>query len=102
MSHRHHPNVEAGDPRQAVLYDQCPSCEFHAGQGGLSLDPDLFARAWNQMIRVERNIGAYRTDAEAKLCRSLYHVALLMDRHPGIRINPWLFLDAEDDAYEDE
>lgn len=95
-SHRFHPNPFKGDPEKAILYDDCPGCEQHAHGDGLTLDRLSFARAWNQMIRVERNDGAYRTVNEALLCRCLYHTAMLIERHPEIT-EPWLMIDAEDD-----
>lgn len=92
-SHRYHPTPD--DPAKAILYDFCPGCEEHAGRAGLTLDRQKFARAWNRMVAVKRDDGAYVTENEARLCRSLYHTALLIDRHPEIT-NPWLFIDGED------
>jgi hypothetical protein len=102
MSHRAHP--VNGDPTYAILFDDCEGCERHANGGGLTLDSTMLARSWNRMLDVERGsrtgtarVDSYQTGAEAKLCGRLYEMALLMERHPGLRMNPWLRMDAEDD-----
>lgn len=96
QSHRVHP--VGGDPKDAILYDGCPGCERHAAGSGLTLDGVTLARAWNRMLDVERNDrDHYRSAAEGKLCSRLFEMALLMERHPGLRMNPWLRMDAEED-----
>lgn len=98
QSHRFHPDPDAGDPTGAILFDNCPGCERHASGGGLTLDEATLARAWNLMLDVERNDrDHFRTAAEGKLCSRLFEMALLMERHPGLRMNPWLRMDAEED-----
>lgn len=93
-SHRAHP--VHGDPAAALFYDDCPGCERHANGSGLTLDEPTLARAWNLMLDVERGGSHYRTGAEQTLCLRLHEFALLMERHPGLRINPWLRMDAEE------
>ena len=89
MSHGPHEEIQGKEG--ALLYDGCAECESRAEaglEGCLHLDLWSFAEAWNRMVDVEHEEeGAYRSEAEAKLCRSLYHVALLIERH-GTR-NPW-------------
>lgn len=75
-----------------VLYDGCPECAKRASEPW-KLDSDNFARAWQLMVNVEhpstRNEGRtfYRTINEAKLCKMLYGMAVLMERH--MDVDPW-------------
>ncbi len=95
-SHRFHPAED--DPKGAILFDECPGCERHANGNGLTLDVPTLARAWNSMLDVEHGSGKeYKTWAEQRLCSRLHEFALLMERHPGLRLNPWLRMDAEED-----
>ncbi len=94
-SHRAHPVI--GDRRGTILYDDCPGCKRHANGSGLTLDNVMLARAWNRMLDVERGDDHYRTEPEARLCTRLFEFVMLMDRHPGLRLNPWLRMDAEEE-----
>lgn len=95
MSHRPHPS--GFDPEDAILFDNCERCFDHAQNGGADLDPQTFAKAWNRMLAVERGDQSYRTEAEADLCRSLYRMAVMIDRHGICSVSVWLRLDAEDE-----
>lgn len=95
MSHRPHPY--GFDPEDAIIFDDCADCHGYALDGGAGLDTATFAKAWNRMLAVERGGEAYRTEAEAQLCRSLYRMAVLIDRHNICSVSVWLRLDAEDE-----
>lgn len=96
-SYPHRPHPQGFDPTDALLFDNCEACLQHAYGNGLTLDETSLARAWNRMLNVERGTETYRTENEAILCRRLHEFALLMDRHPVLRLNPWLRMDAEDE-----
>lgn len=84
MTHRFHPDPDRPDPDDAILYDDCERCAEQADSLGLELDARKFARAWDRMCDVEYGVGHYRTEAEKKLGRSLYHVSILLERFPEV------------------
>lgn len=89
MSHRYHP--APGDPPDAVLYDNCARCEQQAANP-LNCDEHRIIELWHRMVAVEHtDDGAdhYPTHAEAKACRYLYGVAVLIERLS--RIDPWAY-----------
>ena len=68
-----------------LLFDGCEACEDHASKRGLSLDGERFREAWQVMIEVEfSDDDHYRSEAEKKLCWSLYETALTMQRFFGL------------------
>lgn len=90
------------DPDDALLFDGCPRCAQHA-ISLVGLDADRAGRLWRRMVEVERDpsgVAAYRTAAEAAACRTLYSLALLLDRtHPNLDVWRWP-LDVRDDDQE--
>lgn len=87
MSHRFHPTDQ--DPSGAIMYDDCPRCAEQAANP-LNCDPDRIAALWQRMVTVEHTDNGtdhYPTSNEAKACRYLYGVAVLIERVS--RINPW-------------
>jgi hypothetical protein len=90
MSHRYHPDPDR-DPDDALIFDDCPDCDDRADDGVkglLNYDDETLRALWRRMREVEHGEGAgnraYRTENEAAVCRSLYHVAVLLGRHPGL------------------
>ena len=75
MSHRLHPATDA------LLFDGCEECEGRTEFPAI-LEIDVFkmARLWNRMIDVEFFADQYRTLAEAKAGRTLYHLYVLLER----------------------
>jgi hypothetical protein len=91
-AHRYHPDPACGDHPDAVAWDGCDECESraHAGiRGILRYDAGRFALLWDRMLVTEWDAEeSHRSQAEARICHTLYCMALLMERHfPAAR--PW-------------
>lgn len=52
-THRYHPDEDAGDPPDAILYDGCPRCTEHAAHPAYSLDRDNLSALTAKVIAVE-------------------------------------------------
>lgn len=72
---------------EPILYDGCDRCAEHADDPLVALDPEFTEALWNRMVEVERNDGAYSSGAEARACKTLYRIAVWLERHSGI--DPW-------------
>lgn len=82
--HRYHPNKEADDPKDAILFDKCNRCSSHA-ENLFDLDRLNIIALWTRMIAVEVDGDQeYRTANEAKACRKLFTFYLLVERYGGI------------------
>jgi hypothetical protein len=92
-THIYHPDtIEAG------LCDECPECRRRA-KDPLSLDSQHFADLWQRMVAVERQSArlflaepysetrSYRSGAEADACRTLYTMAVILERYTSVL--PW-------------
>ena len=89
MTHRYHPDPTRGDDKDAILWDSCEDCDSRTDLDGIqSLDNRNFARLWRKMLEVERDdTGTYLSWNERKAARSLYLMAILLERHTNI--DPW-------------
>ena len=78
--HVPHPTRLDGRP---LLFDDCPGCERHTNDLGISLDRNNWFRAWDLMIQVEyaSDTEDYKSNAEQKLCRQMYILSLILQRH---------------------
>lgn len=82
--------IDHPDPEDAILFDGCDRCEEHAAQPLASLSGGHLARLWLEMVNVEHTRGTrdhYRTKAEARAGRSLYQVAVFLERNSPL--DPW-------------
>jgi hypothetical protein len=101
---------DLGCPEGTILYDGCDECETRSKQGIgglLLLDQDRVETLWRRMIMTERRDAevaatsaaypvrrGYLTDAEGRIGKSLYHLAILLERAGDPRaFKPGLFLD---------
>lgn len=95
MMHVYHGDL--GCPEGTILYDGCEECEARAAQGMnglLTQDPIRVEAIWRRMIATERRNGkdlvddlpgypckeGYLTDAEARIGKPLYGLAVLLER----------------------
>ena len=95
MMHVYHGDL--GCPEGTILYDGCEECEERArgGMEGLcTQDPIRVEAIWRRMIATERRNGAdlvddlpgypckegYLTDAEARIGKPLYLLAVMLER----------------------
>lgn len=69
-----------------LLFDDCPGCERHTKDLGISLDRDNWFKAWDLMIQVEyaSPMANYESNAEQKLCRQMYILSLILQRHTDL------------------
>lgn len=85
-------SVIYNDPDDALIYDGCDRCAEQAANL-THLDNDRLGALWTRMVAVERDpsgIAGYATAAEAQACRTLYGIALLLDRtHPALDVWCW-------------
>jgi len=70
------------------LADDCDRCAEHAARPH-ALDDEMLAALWMRMLDVEFGDGtkSYRSENEAKAGKSLYDVALLLER---FGVSPWM------------
>jgi hypothetical protein len=81
VSGTHLPHPERNADGLPLLFDGCGRCEEQALNLGLLLDNDRWRKAWAQMIRIEfKDEGGYLSDADKRLGRDLYYMALLLQR----------------------
>jgi hypothetical protein len=90
MSHDPHDGPDAHDGG-AVLFDGCGECEHRSRlgmEGILALDDTSVLMLWNRMLNTERptrsnfpNVGRYKSDAEARLGRTLYYLSIFNERY---------------------
>jgi hypothetical protein len=91
MSHDYHDTL--GCPEDTIFYDGCEECEDRAkwGLAGLlTQDIDRVEAIWRRMLTNEGREadaigrygvdGGYRTDAEARIGKELYLLAVLLER----------------------
>jgi len=95
MSHVYHGDL--GCPEGTIIYDGCPECEERAERGmeGLCTQDSVRVEAiWRRMIATERRFGSelvddlpgypckegYLSDAEARIGRPLYLLAVMLER----------------------
>jgi hypothetical protein len=71
-----------------LVYDNCAECDSRAAdplEGLLHYDAERFAQLHERMVNVEyRNGDHYRSSNEARVCKALYYVRLLTDRHAAV------------------
>ena len=81
MSHRYHPTDD--DPTDALLYDDCESCERMAGL--TAVDPQRMAQLWGRMLDVEVHDGhGALTANEKKAVKALYRIGLFLEYQLGM------------------
>lgn len=88
MTHAYHDPAKLRpgiDPEAVVLFDECDDCRHHAERPAAYLDDANLRALWREMIRVERpaqvrGLQTYRTLNEARACRVLHDVGLLLER----------------------
>lgn len=71
-----------------LVYDDCAECDSRAAdplEGLLHYDNERFAQLHERMVNVEyRTADHYRSSNEARVCKALYYVQLLTDRHRAV------------------
>lgn len=82
-----------------ILHDDCPRCEQHVTNGGLSLDQENFGALWQRMLNVEappyapreteEPIQRYETKAESRLGSHFYKLALTLERYTALGYAAW-------------
>lgn len=84
-AHRHPHGTPDPAGRADFLVDGCPRCAEYARDLGLPFDPARFRAFWRKMVEVEfDSTGGYASDLDKQLGRSLYYVALGLQRSFGI------------------
>jgi hypothetical protein len=95
MSHRYHPNPEANDDPEAILFNDCADCGYKARNFGLDLDTENWMRMWDRMLEVELSTGNdhYRSEPEALLGKYMYRMYVALERYttidPKTLFAPW-------------
>ena|SRR3990172_2494010 len=82
MTHRYHPNPEAGDPPEAILWDDCERCAEHARRLW-SLDRRRAIALWGLMVLWRRQGSESATGSEMDAVRHLHNAVLLIERVIG-------------------
>lgn len=85
--HRYHPDVEKGDPIDAIYFDDCEDCDHHAKELPYYQDQFKMDLLWNRMIAVElEDTESYRTRNEQVACsiRGLWGMYIFLERFTDI------------------
>ncbi len=88
--------VRTDDDGDAILKDDCERCDELA-EDLRNLDNSNWHKLWNMMLRWNDFLddGGRNpiTKAEAKACDAMHRIAMLLERHSGIRVwlpMPWV------------
>jgi hypothetical protein len=86
--HRYHPDIERGDPVDAIYFDDCQDCEHHAKGVPYYQDQFKMNSLWRRMFDVEKvNIGDYRTRNEQVACMGVWKMYIFLQRFTDIDPN---------------